>query len=201
MRYLGEAGIDSCRRNPPGSWRPVVYQWVEGIDGLGNPIGFWSILKKLVRRALPIVQKVAPFVPGGAAVATALKAATPVLEQAGLVGGNGLGALYEAPDGSLYQVQGLAQEEELHGLDDEQPSQLMGLGYAGEVHQDLEGNLYQWVEGMDGLGNPVGCWQCCYPRRVRRCYPGANSRRPVPRFFRRRPIGATGRVIRLWSGG
>ena len=181
MRYLNEfepTQVGEIRQGSDGQ----LYQWVEGIDGLGNPIGFWNILKRLVRQALPIAQKIAPFVPGGAA---ALTAVTPILQEAGLVGGNGLGALYEAPDGSLYQVQGLAQDEELHGLADEE---LMGLGYAGEVRQDLEGNLYQWVEGIDGLGNPAGCWQCCYPRRARRCSSGAMPRRPRPRFLRRRPM-------------
>ena len=36
--YVGEV-----RRGPDGQ----VYQWVEGVDGLGNPIGFWKGLKKL----------------------------------------------------------------------------------------------------------------------------------------------------------
>jgi hypothetical protein len=157
---------------------------MEGLDGLGNSIGWW---KKLLRRALPIIKQVAPFVPGGAA---ALKVAEPILQEAGLVGGNGLGALYEAPDGSLYQVQGLDQGEDLEGLDEEET--MMGMGYTGEVRQDLEGNLYQWVEGIDGLGNPVGFWQCCPPCRGRRFFPGTMRRRSVPRLRRRRSIRPPG---------
>ncbi len=39
MRYLGEAEsthAGEIRQGPGGQ----LYQWVEGIDGLGNPIGF-----------------------------------------------------------------------------------------------------------------------------------------------------------------
>ena len=59
--YLGEV-----RQGPDGA----LYQYVQGVDGLGNPIGgFWSRLKRRVKsvvgRALPIAQQVAPFIPGG----------------------------------------------------------------------------------------------------------------------------------------
>jgi hypothetical protein len=57
------------------------------------------------------------------------------------------GALYQAPDGSLYQVQGLA----------ESPDPL-GEGVPGEVRQGPDGRAYQWVQGYDGLGEPVGFW-------------------------------------------
>ena len=39
---------------------------------------------------------------------------------------------------------------------------LLGLGegsYLGELREDAYGNLYQWEEGMDGLGNPIGFWK------------------------------------------
>jgi hypothetical protein len=91
-----------------------LYQWVEGVDGLGGPVGFWKPLRKLIRRALPYVQKLAPLVPGwGTAAAAALNTATPYLKQAGLLGG--LGALYQAPDGAMYQLQGVAGPDELNG--------------------------------------------------------------------------------------
>ncbi|MCS6303537.1 MAG: hypothetical protein H8K07_07715 [Nitrospira sp.] len=148
--YLGEV-----RQGPDGN----LYQYVQGVDGLGNPIGgFWSRLKRfargVVRKALPIAQQFAPFIPGGA---TALTAVTPFLKQAGVAGQEGLGALYQAPDGSLYQqVQGLAEDEELRGLGEDEVTQMMGIGYLGEVRQGPDGNLYQYVQGVDGLGNPIG---------------------------------------------
>ena len=43
--YVGEV-----RQGPNGQ----VYEWVEGVDGLGNPIGFWRGLKQLIRKALPL---------------------------------------------------------------------------------------------------------------------------------------------------
>ncbi len=116
------------------------YQWVQGVDGLGNPIGFWKRLRRLARRALPIAQRLAPFIPGGAA---ALTAATPFLRQAGVAGRAGLGALYQAPDGTLYQqVQGLAEDEELRGLDEDE--ELRGLDEDDELRglseeEDLRG--------------------------------------------------------------
>ena len=148
--YLGEV-----RQGPDGN----LYQYVQGMDGLGNPIGgFWSRLKRaargVVRKALPMAQRFAPFIPGGAA---ALTVATPFLKQAGVAGHEGIGALCQAPDGSLYQqVQGLAEDEELRGLGEDEVTQLMGIGYLGEVRQGPDGNLYQYVQGVDGLGNPIG---------------------------------------------
>ena len=87
MRYLGEDDVThmmgigylgEVRQGPDGE----LYQYVQGVDGLGNPIGgFWSCLKsrvkKFVGRALPIAQRVAPFIPGWAAVAAALKQRPP----------------------------------------------------------------------------------------------------------------------------
>ena len=122
MRYLGQVDLmqvmgigyaGEVRQAPDGN----LYQWVETVDGLGNPIGFWRALRRIrrglrrvARRALPIAQQFAPFIPGGAA---ALRVATPILQRAGVAGNHGLSALYQAPDGTLYQVQGLAQDEEL----------------------------------------------------------------------------------------
>ena len=139
-----------------------LYQWVEGVDGLGNPFGFWKRIKRLARRALPIAQRIAPFVPGGSA---ALTFATPFLRQAGIAGVGDVGALYAAPDGSLYQVQGaeeaggmqgvgedelLGVEEELQGFEDE----LQGLGADEELgglgaDADLDG--LDDADDLDGL--------------------------------------------------
>lgn len=39
-------------------------------------------------------------------------------------------------------------------------SQVMGIGsYVGEMRHGPDGQLYEWVEGVDGLGNPIGFWK------------------------------------------
>jgi hypothetical protein len=130
-----------------------MYQWVQGVDGLGSPFGFWRRLARRLRSAaqtaLPIARRLAPFVPGGAA---ALTAATPFLRQVGVEGANGLGALYEAPDGSMYQVQGIDAGDELEGLaaDDE----LNGLGADDELNgfaADDELNGFAADDELNGL--------------------------------------------------
>ncbi len=218
MRHLGEdelmhmMGIGypgELRAGPDGN----LYEWVQGVDGLGNPYGFWRIFKRiargvrrfarkrlrpLLRRYLPAVSQAAAFIPGvGPLVSSGIRTATPYLQRAGLVGVDGIGALYQAPDGSLYQVsgyggmgedeelsgyggiaedeelQGFAEDEELQGFaEDEELSglaqdelaqdeltQTMGMGYPGELRAGPDGNLYEWVQGVDGLGNPYGFWR------------------------------------------
>ena len=124
--YLGEV-----RQGPDGN----LYQYVQGVDGLGNPIGgFWSKLKRGLRKVHSLAQRGASFIPGsyGAAIRAGLKVATPVLQKAGIAGGNGLGALYQAPDGTLYQrVQGLDEDEELRGLAEDE--ELRGLDEDDEL--------------------------------------------------------------------
>ena len=41
-------------------------------------------------------------------------------------------------------------------LGEDEATQMMGIGYLGEVRQGPDGNLYQYVQGVDGLGNPIG---------------------------------------------
>ena len=170
---LGQPG--EVRTGPDGN----LYQWVQGVDGLGNPVGWgWALrrLRKavkrvapfvqrfapllpggvaltalraaspLLRRALPLARRLAPYIPGpyGTAVATALRTATPVLQRAGVAGGNGLGALYQAPDGSLYQVQGLAEDEELQGLAEDE--ELRGFAADEELRGIAEG---EELQGLD----------------------------------------------------
>jgi hypothetical protein len=114
--YVGEV-----RRGPDGQ----VYQWVEGVDGLGSPIGFWKGLKSIVSKALPF----AKFIPGLGPIIGAVKPfcqalpqLEPVMQQApgiqpvyklgtkicqvlGKVGIAGVeGGIMEAPDGQLYEV-------------------------------------------------------------------------------------------------
>ena len=174
MRYLGEDDatrmmgvgyLGEVRQGPDGA----LYQYVQGVDGLGNPMGFWRRLKRFARRvvqkALPIAQQFAPIIPGGAA---ALTAVTPFLKQAGVAGHDGLGALYEAPDGSLYQVQGLAEDADLRGIDEDAVTQMMGIGYLGELRQGPDGAVYQYVQGVDGLGNPIGGFWSRLRRRAKK---------------------------------
>ena len=32
------------------------------------------------------------------------------------------------------------------------------MGYVGELYEDLDGQLYGWVEGVDEWGDPIGSW-------------------------------------------
>jgi hypothetical protein len=171
MNYLGEEDVSQVmgigylgevRAGPDGN----LYQWVQGVDGLGNPVGFWKALRRIgrhlrpfIRQALPLAQRFAPMIPGvGPAVSTALRVATPFLRQAG-VAGNGFGELYQAPDGTVYEFQGLGAEEDFQGFGQEELMQVMGVGQLGELRQGPDGNFYQWVQGVDGLGNPFGFWK------------------------------------------
>jgi len=198
-RYQWVQGVDGLG-NTVGYWRPTqplmpeapyarnaapyfgeiaeaadgnLYQWVQGVDGLGSPFGFWKRLKRLAKRALPIVQKIAPFVPGGAA---ALTAATPFLKHAGIAGLGDIGALYAAPDGSLYQVQGVEAadsidgfadddlnglaDEELRGLDDDElrglaaDDELSGFGEGEDLNgfgADPDLNGFAAMDPLDGM--------------------------------------------------
>ena len=108
-----------------------------------------GFLKKL----LPIAKFATRFIPGigPVAVRAGIDVAGKLLKRKkGVAGYDGLGALYAAPDGSLYQVQGLAEEElqgfaedeelkgfaedeELRGLDEDE--ELRGL----DEDQELRG--------------------------------------------------------------
>jgi hypothetical protein len=118
--YVGETRV-----GPDGN----VYQWVEGVDGLGNPIGFWKFAKKLVSKALPLTK----FIPGIGPVIEQVRGAVkgfcrglpamrPVVQQSpnikpvykigtklcNILGKAGLtgveDGMVEAPDGQLYEV-------------------------------------------------------------------------------------------------
>jgi hypothetical protein len=161
-RYQWVQGVDGLG-NTVGYWRPTrpsmggapyarntapffgevaeaadgnLYQWVQGVDGLGSPFGFWKKLKRIAKRAMPLVQKIAPFVPGGAA---ALTVATPFLKRAGVAGLGEIGALYAAPDGSLYQVQGIEAAESIEGFADDALNGLADEELRGLSDEELRG--------------------------------------------------------------
>jgi hypothetical protein len=113
-----------------------LYQWVQGVDGLGSPFGFWKRLKRLARRALPLAQRIAPFVPGGAA---ALTMATPFLKQAGIAGLGDIGALYAAPDGTLYQVQGIDADDRIDGAADDELNGISADELEGLADDEVNG--------------------------------------------------------------
>jgi hypothetical protein len=161
-QMMGTGELGEVRAGPDGR----LYQWVESVDGLGNPVGFWKGLRRFVRRAIPYVTTAASFIPGaGPAVAAGVRAATPVLQRAGVLGHGGLGALYQSPDGTIYQVQGLAADEDLDGLaedeelqgfaeDEElqgfaQDEELQGLAEDEELQGFAEGEELQGFAGED----------------------------------------------------
>ncbi len=133
--YAGEV-----RPGPDGQ----LYEWVEGVDGIGNTIGFWKGLKKLASKAMPLVTK---FIPG----------IGPVIEQVrGAVKGfcTGLPRLgpvvAQTPDlKPVYQVgtrlcnilskAGIAGVEEgiMQARDGQFYEVVAGIGETGEVKQYL----------------------------------------------------------------
>src|SRR5262245_4153295 len=131
--YVGEV-----RRGPDGQ----PYQWVEGVDGLGNTIGFWkkltSVAKSVVSKALPVVTK---FIPG----------IGPVIEQVrGAVKGfcTGLPKLQpvvaQSPDiKPVYQIGtklcSIVSKVGIAGADD-------------GIMQAPDGPLYEVVEGIGEFG-------------------------------------------------
>lgn len=122
--YVGE-----IREGPDGQ----LYQWVEGIDGLGSPIGFWKAIRSVGRaigKGVGAIRKVARL-PG-------VRQLLPVA--AGMIPGIGPAAAV--------------------GVRAAQSAGLLGEGdYVGEVRMGMDGNLYQWEEGIDGLGNAFGFWK------------------------------------------
>ena len=174
MGYLGEV-----RQGVDGN----LYQWVQGVDGLGNPIGFWKKLKKwgkrlaktalkyyppaaalrslapLASRALPYIQRaiasqpaapVIPVVPVTPVTPAMPSASAEAPAEAGTAGW-GLGALLQGPDGTVYQVQGWGETDDLRGFaeDDlrgfEEAEDLRGLG---ALYQAPDGTLYR-VQGLE----------------------------------------------------
>jgi hypothetical protein len=135
MVYPQEVGsyIGELRQGPDGQ----LYQWVEGIDGFGNPFGFWKAIKAVGR-----------FVGRGLRAVTRLPGIRQLLPvAAGFI--PGAGPLVSAGITA-------AQRSGILGLGQAEPE--VG-GFVGEVRQGPDGQLYQWVEGIDGFGNPFGFWK------------------------------------------
>ncbi len=115
--YVGE-----IRQGPDGQ----LYEWVEGVDGLGNPVGFWKALKAVGRAIGKGVGRLRRLLPTAAGC---IPGAGPVIRR---------------------------------GLRAAKAAGFLGLGigdYPGELRQAEDGNLYQWEEGMDAQGNPIGYWR------------------------------------------
>ena len=127
--YVGEV-----RQGPDGQ----PYQWVHGVDGLGNTIGFWKSLKSLASKAIPLVTK---FIPG----------IGPVIEQVrGAVKGfcTGLPKLQPVVDQS-------PDIKPVYQIGTRLCSILSKVGIAGVddgVLQAPDGQLYEVVEGIGEFG-------------------------------------------------
>jgi hypothetical protein len=143
-------------RRPPGRPRP-------GVRGGAPRKKKGGFLKKL----LPIAKFATRFIPGvGPVVSAGLDVAGKLLKPKGVSGYDGFGALYAAPDGSLYQVQGVAEEElqgfaedeelrgfaedeELRGLDEDE--ELRGLDEDQELRGFDEGEELRGFSADDDL--------------------------------------------------
>lgn len=86
---------------------------------------------------------------------------------------NGLGALYAAPDGTMYQVQGLSEEEaeaasspaasESPATEDAEQTRAMPPGRPGQIRVGPGGHRYRWVRGVNAQGKPIGFWRRMRP--------------------------------------
>jgi hypothetical protein len=219
--YVGE-----IREGPDGQ----LYEWVEGVDGLGSPVGFWRGLKRFAQRARQRLKKVispfarfalpyTKFIPG---YGPAIYAAGSAAQRAGILG---TGHIAEGPNGQLYEyvesmdglgnpvgfwrqlrqaagslvsripgvgrIRGIARPfcqalPQLQTCVQQIPAtrqaldvgqrvcsalRTAGLAGTGDIAQGADGQLYEWVEGVDGLGNPIGFW-----RQIRRAARGLVQR-------------------------
>ena len=124
------------------------------------------------------------------------------LPQVQNAGFDGLGALYQASDGSLYQVAGLGAEEAEEqeaaaepGDDDKDaaaPPPKMGPGRPGEMRVGPDGKRYRWVLGVGAGGKQRGFWRRLRPRARFQRPPARPGPRPAMQA-RRPPAGAGGR--------
>jgi hypothetical protein len=119
VKRTDSSGIGSfgeIAQGPDGN----LYQWVQGVDALGNPIGCWRRRRRIARGVARVARRTVP----------AVQRLAPVIPQAAVAGSAGLGALCQAPDGTVYEVQ--AGEEEPQNFGQDELTQVMGMGYPGE---------------------------------------------------------------------
>ncbi|MGH7596237.1 MAG: hypothetical protein ACREOI_07785 [bacterium] len=133
--YVGEIG-----QAPDGQ----LYEWVEGVDGLGNPIGFWKKLKSLAKVAAPFASFLP--IPGAAAAAQLAQRFLPKILPAAAKYARKYGA--GIPGAQQYIQKGEAYAK--------------GAGLLGEVAEGPDGQLYEVVEGNGAMGAP---------KRLRLCIP------------------------------
>jgi hypothetical protein len=114
----------------------------------------------LLKKLLPIAKFATRFIPGvGPVVSAGIDVADKLLRKPGVAGYDGLGALYAAPDGTVYQVQGLEEvnldglyaDEELHGFAEDEA--LRGFGDDDELRGFAEDDeLRGYVQEPDLRG-------------------------------------------------
>src|SRR5262245_2626611 len=127
--YVGEV-----RRGPDGQ----PYQWVEGVDGLGNTIGFWKKISSLAKKAVPLVTK---FIPGIGPVIVQVSGAVKVFCA-------GLPMLQPVVDQS-------SDVKPVYQIGTKLCSILSKVGIAGAddgIMQAPDGQLYEVVEGIGESG-------------------------------------------------
>lgn len=112
-----------------------------------------------LRKLLPIAKFATRFIPGvGPVVSSGIDVASKLLKPKGVASIGGLGALYAAPDGTVYQVQG-GMEDELQGLTEEQllqgledDDELRGYAEDGEFEGADDDELHGMAEEpLDGF--------------------------------------------------
>jgi hypothetical protein len=150
LRPIAPRGRPVARRRKPGL-RPVAVQAPpapgQRAPGAGPvrrqrraPRRRKGLLAKVLRPLTKVAKAALPFVPGiGPVAAAGLTVAEKALRKPGVAGAGGLGALYQAPDGTLYQLQALPdQDETLTGpAPDEEREELTGGD--GQDDDDLDG--------------------------------------------------------------
>ena len=100
----------------------------------------------------------------------------------------GLGALYQASDGTVYQLHGLGEEEQEPAPDEEaggegeaapEPAPKMGPGKPGEIRVGPDGHRYRWIVGVGAGGKRTGFWRRLKRRPAPRGH-APQARRPAP---------------------
>jgi hypothetical protein len=119
--------------------------------------------KPFLKRLLPFAKVAASLLPipgAGAVVKAGLNVADKLLTKKGVAGYDGLGALYQAADGSLYQLRDVA-EDDLRGLYETEgvdgfaaEDDLRGLALEADVDGvDDDGDMRGWADAPEsGMG-------------------------------------------------